>query len=264
MKKIVTITFFFILFSLCKNTFAADSTFFRLKSLQDTVDANDTVEVDLFIGDTNNPAIDIKEFELEIEYDLDICDKNKIDFKLDTTSLTAFFGTVFSDISTIDNITGHVNIKVNCDAKGNGVARIGTIKYIIQDNLASRQLLNFDFFKLSAKRLNSGGDSKPVKMQSDSVWVIKGFKHQVTTAIKTNTKVNVQIFPNPADNYLQISGNNIEQYKLINMLGKTETTGANTNKASTLSIDISSISTGEYILMIFAENNWHSYKFIKE
>ncbi|HUM52008.1 MAG TPA: T9SS type A sorting domain-containing protein [Chitinophagales bacterium] len=264
MKKIFTITFFFILLGLCKNTFAADSTFFRLKSLQDTVDANDTVDVDLFIGDINNPAIDIKEFELEIEYDLDICDKNKIDFKLDTASLTAFFGTPFSDISTIDNMTGRVNIKVNCDAKGNGVARIGTIKYIIQDNLASRQLLKFDFFKLSSKRLNGGGDNKPVKMEKDSVWVIKGFRNQVTTAIRTNTKANVQIFPNPASNYLQISGKNIEQYKLINMLGKTEVAAVNTNKASNISVDISTISTGEYILMIYDENNWNSYKIIKE
>ena len=264
MKKIFTIAFFFILLGLCKNTFAADSTFFRLKSLQDTVDANDTVDVDLFIGDIDNPAIDIKEFELEIEYDLDICDKNKIDFKLDTASLTAFFGTQFSDISTIDNMSGRVNIKVNCDAKGNGVARIGTIKYIIQDNLASRQLLNFDFFKLSAKRLNGGGGDKPVKMETDSVWVIKGFRNHITTAIRTNTKASVQIFPNPVADYLQINGKNIEQYRLINILGKTEITAVNTSKASTLTIDMSTISTGEYILMIYSENNWNSYKIIKE
>jgi hypothetical protein len=264
MKKIFTITFFFILLGLCKNTYAADSTFFRLKSLQDTVDANDTVDVDLFIGDIDNPAIDIKEFELEIEYDLDICDKNKINFKLDTASLTAFFGTPFSDISTIDNLSGRINIKVNCDAKGNGVARIGKIKYIIQDNLASRQLLKFDFFKISAKRLNGGGGDKPVKMETDSVWVIKGFRNQVTTAIRTNTKANVQIFPNPVSDYIQINGNNIEQYRLINILGQTEIAAINTSKAPTLSLDVSSVATGEYILLIYTENNWNSYKIIKE
>lgn len=54
--------------------------------------------MDLFIGDDNQLADSIKEFELEIEYDLDICDKNNITFELDNSSLNAFFGTSFTDV----------------------------------------------------------------------------------------------------------------------------------------------------------------------
>lgn len=242
---------------------AADSTLFRIKSLQDTVDAGDTVDVDVFIGDDNHLADSIKEFELEIEYDLDICDKNNITFDLDNPSLTAFFGASFTDVTNINTLDGHVNIKVNCNTIGSGTARIGRIKYIVQDNLNGRQLLRFDFFKLSAKRLNGGGgNDKPVKFLKDSVLVIKGYR---ITAVKNyKNGERVKIYPNPFADYLQIGGEDVQEYQLIAPDGRMISAANNENPSSGMKINMTNLNAGTYLLLIRVNNEWQSYHVLKE
>lgn len=243
---------------------AVDTTLFRIKSLQDTVDAGDTIDVDIFIGDDDHLAGSIKEFELEIEYDLDICDKNAIQFTLDNTSLSSFFGTAFTDISNINTMTGNVNIQVNCNSVGSGTARIGRIRYIVQDNVNGRQLLKFDFFKLSAKRTRSGGNDNPVKMQNDSVLVIKDFR-QIPTAIRNNTFADrIKIYPNPTTNYLQIEGDDVQQYQILAMDGSTIVISNNDNHSDKILVSIKDLSAGTYVLQVKVRNQWKSYQIQKE
>jgi hypothetical protein len=242
---------------------AADTTLFRIKSLQDTVDAGDTVDVDLFIGDDNQLADSIKEFELEIEYDLDICDKNNISFELDNASLAAFFGTSFTDVTNINTLDGHVNIKVDCIAIGSGTARIGRIKYIVQDNVAGRQLLKFDFFKLSAKRQQGGGgNDKPVKFLKDSVLVIKGYRITAVKNYKNGEKL--KIYPNPFADYLQIEGEDVQEFQLIAPDGRVISAANNENPLSGMKINMTNLNAGSYIMLLKVKNEWQSYHVLKE
>lgn len=242
---------------------AADTTLFRIKSLQDTVDAGDTVDVDLFIGDDSHSADSIKEFELEIEYDLDICDKNNITFELDNSSLTSFFGAAFTDATTINSVDGHVNIKVNCNQIGSGTARIGRIKYIIETNANGRQLLKFDFFKLSAKRLNGGGgNDKPVKFLKDSVLVIKGYR--ITAVKQYKNGERIKIYPNPFADYLQIEGEDVQEYQLITTDGRVISAAANDAPLSGMKINMSNLNASTYILLLKIKNEWQSYHVLKE
>lgn len=263
--KIALLLLIILLGMFSKSYAAVDTTLFLIKSLQDTVDAGDTVDVDLFIGDADHLADSIKEFEIEIEYDLDICDKNHIDFQLDSTSLAAFFSTsAFTDVTTISNTTGHVNIKVSCNTIGRGTTRIGRIKYIIETNANGRQLLKFDFFKISAKRLSGGGgNSKPVKMLTDSVLMIKGFRTQVPTAIRNNTMSRVKIFPNPVTDILRVEGLGIQQYQLFSMKGDLVSSG-NGNPSESILINSSEFNAGKYILILKTEKEWQSYPVLKE
>ncbi|MCC6583270.1 MAG: T9SS type A sorting domain-containing protein [Chitinophagales bacterium] len=253
------------LFCIVSESYAtADTTLFRIKSLQDTVDAGDTVDVDLFIGDDSHLADSIKEFELEIEYDLDICDKNNITFDLDNPSLTAFFGTSFTDVTNINTLDGHVNIKVDCNTIGSGTARIGRIKYIVQDNLNGRQLLKFDFFKLSAKRLNGGGggNDKPVKFLKDSVLVIKGYR---ITAVKNyKNGERVKIYPNPFADYLQIEGEDVQEYQLIAPDGRMISAANNDSPLAGMKINMTNLSAGSYMMLLKVKNEWQSYHVLKE
>ncbi len=265
MKKAFLITLIGFFGMLSNSYAAADTALFRIQSLQDTVDAGDTIDVDLFIGDDNHLADSIKEFEIEIEYDLDVCDKNNISFKLDSAALGAFFGTTFSDVEIINTSNGHVNIKVNCNTIGRGTARIGRIKYIVQDNVNGRQLLKFDFFKISAKRMSGGGgNDKPVKMIGDSLLIIKGYRQQVSTSVQNHSTDRMRIFPNPVADFLKIEGRQLQQYQLINMNGEVMIAGNNGSSQERLMINTNELTAGKYILILQAGNEWKSYPVLKQ
>jgi len=68
---------------------------------------------------------------------------------------------------------------------------------------------------------------------------------------------NVQIFPNPADDILNVSIENFEEkaieIRLVNLLGETMKIAPNQKTENQFQIDLSNLSTGIYILWILPE-----------
>ncbi|MEI6820460.1 MAG: choice-of-anchor J domain-containing protein [Bacteroidota bacterium] len=68
----------------------------------------------------------------------------------------------------------------------------------------------------------------------------------------TNDKVFVNVYPNPASNYINIkTNNNIKKLKLFNALGQVVLT--NENKSKSISLNISQLKQGFYTLSIETE-----------
>ena len=262
-KRLASIGLFLVLWGLHGQVFAsADSAQFRLSALQDIVDAGDTVDLDIFIGGPDDPVNIVKEFEIEIESDSDLIDKSNIQFTFDTASLNAYFGTVFTSSSSVDGM-GRLNIKSSCGVSGTTTARIGRVRFIVQDNVAGRQLLRFNFIKVSAKRVTAAtAGGNPYKTQTDSVWIVRGY-HQTPTAIKTDKKSNIRIYPNPVTDYMQVEGAMISQYELLKFNGAKIMSDTNVMTGS-LRLDLSDQETGMYILLLQTGNEWTSYKVIKQ
>ncbi|MBU2939978.1 T9SS type A sorting domain-containing protein [Lacinutrix sp. C3R15] len=75
----------------------------------------------------------------------------------------------------------------------------------------------------------------------------------------TSTKNTLQLFPNPAANYLQIAGlTKTENYTIYNILGATVSQGNITNKKQ---IDIKNLTNGLYVLKL---KNGNTFTFVKK
>ena len=128
-----------------------------------------------------------------------------------------------------------------------------------------RQLLKFDFFKISAKRLSGGGgNDKPVRMLGDSVMVIKGF-NQLPTSIRNNAlSEKIKIYPNPFTNYLQIEGAEVQKYQILRMDSSLIISTNNDSHSDKLLISIKDLNAGNYVLQLRIKNEWKSYQILKE
>ncbi len=267
--KIVSPLLLFCMVSISSNSYALiDSTVFRVKVVQDSVYVGDTVDVDFFIGDGGliNTLNILNQFEMEVATDTSLIEQDKIEFKLDTASLTAFFGTTISNIlsvTTIDAVTGKLNVKSNSNRTSNGGdARVGRGRYIVQDNAAGRQYMRFDYTKANSK--DALGIANPVRTNRDSVLII-GRNNQIPTAIITrnNKNNNPKIYPNPAVDFIQIEGEKMSQYQLLSVDGNTILSVADI-KTESIRLGLNEFNAGLYILKVLSNDSWSQYKIIKQ
>ena len=266
--------------SFSTNTYAAqDTTVFRIKVLQDSVYAGDTVDVEFYIG-TGSANINIlnilNQFEIEVATDTSLIQQARTTFAFDYNSLASFFGTTISNItatSTLDPILGRLNMKASSARTGRGDARVGKGKYIVQDNVAGRQNMKYSFTKSISKRLLGLLNlSNPVKVVTDSVLILgqrkiirkpKPYASANLRIAPVDADNEVKIYPNPTTDYLQIEGQNISQYKLIAIDGTTISSDVNPADGF-INIDMSKLNAGMYLLMLRTEENWNGHKIIKK
>ncbi len=243
-----------------------DTTIFKIRVIQDSVYAGDTVDVDFLIGDPSQLGIlnILNQFEFEVVTDTSLIEQDKIQSKIDTLSLTTFFGTVITNILsivTIDPLLGKLNIKTNSSTTSSGNARVARGKYIVQDNAAGRQYMHFDYTKAVSKGLL--GLSNPVRMYVDSVLIL-GSRPTVPTAIKVekNNK-DIRIYPNPSSDMVRIEGEKISEVRLLSADGKNILYETKQN-SDNININLSAYSAGLYIIMIKQGEEWTRHNIVRK
>ncbi len=73
----------------------------------------------------------------------------------------------------------------------------------------------------------------------------------------------IKIFPNSVQEYIQIEGSNINQYKLIALDGSAISSEIKIFPEK-LEIDVSNINLGMYLLMLLVEDKWYSCNILKK
>lgn len=267
-KHIKVFTFLLVFWSYNYSTEAyagLDTTVFRINVVQDSVYAGDTVDVDFFIGGGLLGFLNVlKSFEIEVVTDTSLIIEDNIQFRLDSTSLESFFGVLISSITTIvtlDPVLGALNVKANAPTLGNGNARIGRGRYIVQDNVAGRQYMRYDYTKSISRDLL--GFLNPVKTIVDSVLIIGRDTH-IPTTVKQQSDKSIKISPNPIRDYIQIDGEQILQYKIISVTGKEIITSPWNVNSKNLQLNLNQLDNGIYLLMLRTKDNWISHRIIKE
>jgi hypothetical protein len=74
----------------------------------------------------------------------------------------------------------------------------------------------------------------------------------------------IYVYPNPASNQLNISGNNVRQYSITDIHGKLLKQQNNISDETSLAISIESFPIGIYLLHIFTETENKNYRFVKQ
>lgn len=269
----------FCMVSFSSYTFAApDTTVFRIKVLQDSVYAGDTIDVDFYIGGASglNLLNLLNKFEIEIATDTSLIHQERTQFTFDYASLSAFFRTTISGITTLatlDPILGNLNIQAGSGRAGSGDAHIGRGKYIVQDNVAGRQSMEYSFTKaISMKLLGILTINNPVKVIKDSVIVLpkkpiikkpRFIQYEVSRKGTFDSTNEIKIFPNPSSDYIYINALSAHQYKLMSIDGNTIFSDSELSNGNH-TIDIRDYKPGMYILMIEHDETWSSFKIIKQ
>ncbi len=123
--------------------------------------------------------------------------------------------------------------------------RGGTFKFT-QDELASVNLW------ISQGRIVGFGGTQTIRNESVEGTTIVTVGTPVSVADITAGKFNV--YPNPASNKVSIEiGDEFEDLKMINMLGKTVYAISNISNAQTLTIDVSDFTKGVYFISVVNE-----------
>lgn len=242
-----------------------DTTLFRIQVLQDTVYPGDTVDVDIFLGGEGLLGIlnILEEFELEVATDTALIVQDQISFRLDSSSLSTFFGSLFSNLTItelIDPVLGTLNVKAKSPTLSNGNARVGRGKYIVQDNAAGRQYMKFNFNKAISKSLL--GILNPVKIQLDSVYIAE----RVVSGLKPVSGAGLNVYPNPAGVYLTLDG--LPQmhyiYNIYDGGGALIRSGEIPNSAAPIQIETLGLPPGPYLLILQGGNQVFSSRFLKQ
>lgn len=81
------------------------------------------------------------------------------------------------------------------------------------------------------------------------------------TPTKFNTLKNIDVYPNPTEVWLHLPKNITNfDYEIFDMIGaKIESSYSNNNI-----INVQNLSTGFYVLRVYANNEWFTTKFIKQ
>ncbi|MFN8295729.1 MAG: T9SS type A sorting domain-containing protein [Chitinophagales bacterium] len=266
--------------SFSNNIYAAsDTTYFRIRVLQDSVYAGDTIDVEFYIS-SKAPGLSVlnlvKQFEMEIAADTSLLQQDKTQFAFDYASLATFFGTTLSNItaiSALDPILGELNLKTSSSKSGGGDARVGQGQYIVQDNVAGRQSMNYNYTKASSKNLL--GLPTPVKTITDSVLILgrrtsSGTQKSANpVSINNDIKIfpslsnDVKIYPNPATGYVRVDKQDIMEIRLIGLDGVSIAPEIKLAPES-IQLNMSDLRPGVYLLMLQTTEGWNSYKIIKE
>ncbi len=258
-----------------------DTTTFRIKVLQDSVYAGDTVDVEFYIGNGSGTLLNnlnlLNEFEMEVATDTALILQDRTQIAFDQASLARFFNTSFSNIAssiTLDPVSGKSDMKAKSAKNGKGEARVAKGRYIVQDNAAGRQQMRYNFTKSVSKSLLQ---INPVKLVTDSVLIlgrrsqkegtpiIKRPEYATYRTASKNSDWNneIKVYPNPTLDYIQIEGTQINQYKLMSIEGSTILSEIKPS-SETLQLNMHSLNPGMYILMLRVDEDWNSYKIIKK
>lgn len=94
---------------------------------------------------------------------------------------------------------------------------------------------------------------------SEKIWLFfRKYKLNMLTGIDAISKTNeLNIYPNPANDVLNVEGKGIVEFRIVDMNGKVVMIGKDSQ------LDISSLSKGVYSVLIFAENTRTVKKLVK-
>ena len=134
---------------------------------------------------------------------------------------------------------------------------------------------NYPFASISAKRTDIMEDLKLVESKFDSwtlTFTMPASDVIIAAIFKTNTSIDeaatkgLQIYPNPAQNEIFIQSDlHIEKVEIVDFAGRTvETHGCASLQNGTVTINISTIPQGVYMVKVYTDNGVAVRKIVKE
>lgn len=201
---------------------------------QDTVIHNDTLIVDLILGDALNPASDVYAIAFTINYNPLVIDTTK--------TMIAFGDSWLGDATDKISISKDVPAagKLHCaltridHANRNGQGPIGTVKYVITtDNINGKDLSYYstDIWISDIKAIDNAGHEIEVNGGLDSSQI----EYEITGINEIDWSSKINMYPNPANDILSISSLqlSINNVSIVNVLGEAViSTAVNGNKVT--------------------------------
>ena len=92
---------------------------------------------------------------------------------------------------------------------------------------------------------------------------LSGQLHDLGIIIIRSNLVDMHIFPNPSSDFINISGEGIEKYEIIDACGRIMKYGETNSTNYNQSIDIQDLNLGQYILNVHSANGSVAFKFLK-
>lgn len=197
-----------------------------------------------------------------------------IDFQSNRQNLTDFTHIHFDFYITDTDLTGDVfNVKlVHFNGTGGEVSALevningGTTPQLVANQWVSVDVPITALGGVVAGNLNRS-DIAQIGITTamvDNVWYDNIYLHKNTVLSSESFNVSkVKLYPNPTSNILNVeSAGNIQNIAIYNVLGQ-EVVNRITNGAS-VSLDVSSLNSGIYVIKTTIDGNVSSTKFIKE
>jgi len=154
---------------------------------------------------------------------------------------TAYINLIYSDSWSIQSNAAWLTVN---PAKGSGIATIGLSALANTTNEDRRAIVT-------------------VSAEGQPDQIITVTQGDMTTGIHDNVNTNLKIYPNPANDFIHISGDNLNRnchYEILDISGKLIQKG----QLSENRITTGNLQTGIYIVKIYDDNKVSTQKFIKQ
>lgn len=200
---------------------------FDRTSIPTIITENSTLEIPLLLGSLEQPIVDINGVAFSITYD----DELIADLKLTIDPLwLGGDGQVFLLQSPQeDNPSGERQLDMALTRLGNtpvtSFGRIGTLSIIIEDDLIELLPDNVDRLPIAISVVGVGiidGEFNQVPVVRDSLHLNVMHPAAISDVIDKAREVQVQVFPNPAREQIEITSSiNLEGISIYNLSGQT-------------------------------------------
>ncbi|MEL6592871.1 MAG: T9SS type A sorting domain-containing protein [Bacteroidota bacterium] len=223
-----------------------------LEFLEDTLVVGDTATIIVNLGTDTLPASNLHGIAFTANYDTSLVDANSIEVHYDNS----WIATAGVDLLTIDKNfpqSGKIDMGLSrIDQQNvNGFGEIARIKVIMIDDLTAKadlaEMLSFELSNVFA--ISADASELDFSTQGDSVVVFQEDTTS-TTAIRTDWHQQIKVYPNPAQDRLEIELANLQaqRVQLLDMRGSVlRSSSPNTNR---LQWDVRDLARGMYLLQI--------------
>ncbi len=220
-----------------------------------TVDPGQLVEVPIFLGSEEIPAPEIYGLAFSLEYNPEYVVPGSVQMKFDQS----VFGIPEIEQThlsfTIEDL-GRTEVGLTKIDKMNwsGSGQIGTMSYVMADDIIGKSAIPFGISILDVFALNLADEEVPINPVSDET--------EVQTGLQENEALAINVFPNPAKDILYLNLAEVSsslKWTLLDLQGKVVMEDVLLN-AKQAEISLINQVAGLYLLQINTEQGQHTQK----
>ena len=218
------------------------------------IDSGEFIFIDILVGDTNFPAIDMQGLAFSLNVDAEVMDSSSVSFVQSDNSWLSNDGKTF-DFDVVPN-DGRVDVAISRAGRGSadGIGIVGTLSFIVEDDLGGFRESDRDFIAslpISLSKIIST-DYYGNYVTHPNYEAIVEITDENNSTQRQSESLTASVYPNPVNQQLNLSSNGlIDKIEIMDISGRLLNT-LYTTPHFEQSADLSALQDGLYLIRIYS------------
>lgn len=221
------------------------------------VDSGEWMFIDIYIGNSNNPALDFYGTSFTFNINPDVIDSSSVNFYTHDNNWLSFQSPLYEFYTVPQD--GQIDIAVSrvSNNSTDGIGLIGTLEFIIEDEIQGfkkkgNNILSQLGFNIKMTEILSVNEKGHFSIHPNQSQYIKINSQNTLTDAELGHQVN--IYPNPTASIITIDSetSNLDRVEVYDALGRT-VLGYNLSTTHIEQLDLSTLDQGMYFIKVYSK-----------